>query len=82
MFSGNVDLSPRWTVGASSGYDLKNKGITYTQLRFERDLLSWKLNFSWIPFSTRSSWNFFIGIKSGILKDIKYEQRRQRDRQL
>jgi len=33
-------------------------------------------------FSTRSSWNFFIGIKSGILKDIKYEQRRQRDRQL
>jgi lipopolysaccharide assembly outer membrane protein LptD (OstA) len=82
MFSGNVDLSPRWSVGASSGYDLKNKGITYTQLRFERDLLSWKLNFSWIPFSTRSSWNFFIGIKSGILKDIKYEQRRQRDRQL
>ena len=82
MFSGNVDLSPRWTVGASSGYDLKNKGITYTQLRFERDLLSWKLNFSWIPFSTRSSWNFFIGIKRGILKDIKYEQRRQRDRQL
>ena len=82
MFSGDIELSPRWSIGASSGYDLKNKGITYTQLRFERDLLSWKLNFSWIPFSTRSSWNFFIGIKSGILKDIKYEQRRQRDRQL
>jgi len=82
MFSGNVDLSPRWTVGASSGYDLKNKGITYTQLRFERDLLSWRLNFSWVPISARSSWNFFIGIKSNILSDIKYDKRRQRDRQL
>jgi lipopolysaccharide assembly outer membrane protein LptD (OstA) len=82
MFSGDIDISPRWTIGASSGYDLKNKGITYTQLRFERDLLSWRMNFSWIPFSANSSWNFFIGIKSGILKDIKYDKRRQRDRQL
>jgi lipopolysaccharide assembly outer membrane protein LptD (OstA) len=82
MVSGNVDLSPRWSVGASSGYDFKNKGITYTQLRFERDLLSWRMNFSWIPFSNRSSWNFFIGIKSSILSDIKYDKRRQRDRQL
>ena len=82
MFSGNVDLSPRWTVGASSGYDLKSKGITYTQLRFERDLLSWRLNFSIVPFSSRSSWNFFIGIKSSILSDIKYDKQRRPDRQL
>lgn len=82
MFSGNVDLSPRWSVGVSSGYDLKNKGITYTQLRFERDLLSWRMNFSLVPFSSRSSWNFFIGIKSGILSDIKYDKRRQSDKQL
>jgi len=82
MFSGDVEISPRWSIGASSGYDLKNKGITYTQLRFERDLLSWRMNFSWIPFSVNSSWNFFIGIKSSILKDIKYDKRRQRDRNL
>ena len=82
MFSGDVDIAPRWTIGASSGYDLKNKGITYTQLRFERDLQSWRMNFSWIPFSANKQWNFFIGIKSSILRDIKYEQRRQRDRQL
>ena len=82
MFSGDIELSPRWSVGASSGYDLKNKGFTYTQLRFERDLESWRMNFSWIPFSTRSSWNFFIGIRSSILKDIKYEKRKQPDKQL
>ncbi len=82
MFSGDIDLTKRWSFGFSSGYDFKNRGITYTQLRFERDLLSWRMNFSWIPFSSRSSWNFFIGIKSSLLKDLKYEQRRQRDRQL
>ena len=55
-------------------YDFKGKGFTYTQLRFNRDLNSWRLNFSWVPFSDRSSWNFFIGIKSGLLSDIKYEK--------
>ena len=82
MFSGDVEISPKWRIGASSGYDLKNTGFTFTQLRFERDLLSWRMNFSWVPFSTYKQWNFFIGIKSGILSDIKYDKRRQRDQQL
>ena len=41
MFSGNVDLTPMWKVGVSSGYDFKGEGFTYTQLRFDRDLKSW-----------------------------------------
>ena len=82
MFSGDIELSPRWSVGVSSGYDFKNNGFTYTQLRFERDLESWRMNFSWIPFSSRSSWNFFIGIRSSILSDLKYDKQRQRDKTL
>ncbi|WP_298901662.1 putative LPS assembly protein LptD [uncultured Psychroserpens sp.] len=82
MFSGDIELSPRWAVGASSGYDFVNKGFTQTQLRFERDLLSWRMNFTWVPFGTYNSWNFFIGIRSNLLKDIKYDKRRQRDQQL
>ncbi|BAO77237.1 putative LPS assembly protein LptD [Winogradskyella sp. PG-2] len=80
MFSGDVELSPKWSVGASSGYDFLNQGFTFTQLRFERDLLSWRMNFTWVPFSDRSSWNFFIGISSNLLKDLKYDQRLQPDR--
>lgn len=79
MFSGDVQLSEKWSVRASSGYDLKDFGFTYTQLSFERDLKSWQMNFSWIPFSDRAQWNFFIGIKSSMLKDLKYEKRRQPD---
>jgi len=82
MFSGDIEISPKWSIGASSGYDFKNQGFSYTQLRFARDLLSWRMNFSWIPFSPRSSWNFFIGIKSSILKDLKYEKRLQPDQRL
>lgn len=82
MFSGNIELTPKWKVGVSSGYDFKRKGFTYTQLRFDRDLNSWRLNFSWVPFSQRASWNFFIGIKSGLLSDIKYDKVREPDRRL
>tara|TARA_X000000950_G_scaffold77171_2_gene96749 strand:+ start:112399 stop:114990 length:2592 start_codon:yes stop_codon:yes gene_type:complete len=74
MFSGDINLTPKWTIGISSGYDFKQEGFTYTQFRFDRDLDSWKMNFSWVPFSQRASWNFFIGIKSGMLSDIKYEK--------
>ncbi|MBT5416798.1 MAG: LPS-assembly protein LptD, partial [Cryomorphaceae bacterium] len=82
MISSNLTLTPKWTVGVSSGYDFKQKGFTYTQLRFDRDLDSWKLDFSWVPFSPRASWNFFIGIKSGLLSDLKYEKRSEPDRSL
>jgi len=80
MFSGNIDLSPRWKVGVSSGYDIKGKGFTVTQLRFERDLKSFRMNFSWTPFGSFERWNFFIGIKSiksSILQDLKWENRSQ-----
>ncbi|WP_422104682.1 putative LPS assembly protein LptD [Winogradskyella sp.] len=82
MFSGDVEISPRWSIGVSSGYDFLNQGFTFTQLRFERDLLSWRMNFTWVPIGVNTSWNFFIGIKSNLLKDLKYDQRRQPDRQL
>lgn len=82
MMSANFELSEKWRVGGSSGYDFKNKGVTYTQLRFERDLDSWKMNFNWVPFSTRASWYFFIGIKSNLLSDLKYDKRRLPDKRL
>ncbi|MEM6720091.1 MAG: putative LPS assembly protein LptD [Bacteroidota bacterium] len=82
MFSGNVELTPQWKVGISSGYDFKNQGFTFTQMRFERDLKSWRINFNWVPFSARASWYFFIGIKASILRDIKWEQRSEPDRRL
>ncbi len=80
MISANTDLTPKWKVGISTGYDFVQKGVTYTQLRFERDLASWRMSFNWTPFGTNANWNFFIGIKSGILSDIKWEKRNYSNR--
>lgn len=82
MFSGDIELTPKWKVGASSGYDIKNQGFSYTQLRFSRDLDSWKLNFNWVPFGTRQTYYFFIGVKSSMLSDLKYDKRKVPDRRL
>jgi lipopolysaccharide assembly outer membrane protein LptD (OstA) len=82
MFSGDIEIAPKWVIGGSSGFDLKDAGFTYTQLRFQRDLDSWRMSFNWVPFSPRASWYFFIGIKSAILRDIKYDRRMEPDRRL
>ncbi|WP_372339341.1 putative LPS assembly protein LptD [Flavobacterium sp. MFBS3-15] len=80
MFSGNIDITPRWKMGFSSGYDFVQKGVTFTQMRFERDLLSWRMDFNWIPIGDNTSWGFFIGIKSSVLSDIKWDKRQVPDR--
>lgn len=81
MVSGDVELSPRWSVGGNTGYDFANKGVSFTTLRFNRDLESWRLSFNWTPIGPQNSWFFFIGIKSGALSDIKWDQRKQPDPQ-
>jgi len=81
-FSTNIDLTPKWKIGISSGYDFVQQGVTFTQLRFERDLLSWRMDFNWLPFDDNAFWGFFIGIKSSVLSDIKWEKRTVPDRQL
>ena len=75
MISINADLTPKWKTGISTGYDFVQKGVTFTQLRFERDLLSWRMDFNWTPFGNNANWGFFIGIKSGVLSDIKWDKR-------
>lgn len=82
MASANVSLTPKWKVNVSSGYDFKNKGVTFTNLGINRDLDSWNMNISWTPFGNRQSWYFFIGVKSGMLRDLKYEKRREPDKRL
>ena len=80
MFSGDIELSPRWKVGGSSGYDFLNSGFTLTQLRFERNLGSFNMRFNWTPFGQYKRWFFFIGIDASILSDLKWENRSQQVR--
>jgi hypothetical protein len=82
MFNGNLELSPKWKVRYSSGYDFKNKGFSYTRLGFTRDLDSWNFNFDWSPFGRNKSYYFRIGVNSGMLNDLKWDKRSLPDRLL
>ena len=82
MFNGNIELSPKWKVRYSSGYDLENKGFSYTRLGFTRDLDSWNFSFDWSPFGNNKSYYFRIGVNSGMLNDLKWDKRSLPDRLL
>lgn len=81
-FSGNIELTPKWGVGFSSGYDIDEGSFSYTRLNFSRDLDSWRFNFNWIPFGTNTSYSFFIGVKSSMLSDLKWDKTKPADRVL
>ena len=82
MFNGNLELSPKWKVRYSSGYDFKNKGFTFTRLGFTRDLDSWSFSFDWSPFGNNKSYYFRIGVNSSMLNDLKWDKRSLPDRLL
>lgn len=80
-FIGSMELTPKWDINFSSGYDFKQKGLSNTRIGFKRDLDSWQMSFSWIPFGN-TSYYFVIGVKAATLKDLKYDQHKISDRKL
>lgn len=82
VFSGDLELTPKWKVGYSSGYDVLGGAFTFSRFNFTRDLDSWQFNFNWVPFGAISSYTFFIGVKSSVLQDLKWDKNRPPDRRL
>lgn len=75
-FNGDFSLTEKWKIVFNSGYDFKNREITTTQLTISRDLHCWVVNLSWVPFGKFQSYNFYIGVKSSLLKDLKLNRTR------
>ena len=73
--SANVSLTKNWRVAMSTGYDISNKGMSYTTVDIYRDLHCWEMRFSWVPFGYYKSWFFQINIKADALRDVKYEKK-------
>ncbi len=74
-FSGDINLTPNWRIGFSSGYNFEMKEITYTSLDIYRDLHCWELLINWIPFGFRKSYNLTLRVKSSVLQDLKLTRR-------
>ena len=68
--SGNVKLTPRLSINASSGFDLKAMKITTTQFSFTYDLHCFNISVSWVPTGSWASYQFRIAANAAALADI------------
>lgn len=75
-FSGDINLTQKWKISFSSGYDFVTKKFTYTNLNIHRDLHCWEMSFHWIPFGTYRSYSFQINVKPSPLQDLKLTRKR------
>lgn len=71
-FSGDFSLTPKWKIGFNTGYDIKSRKITTTNLSIFRDLHCWEMRLTAVPFGYYRSFNFQINVKASVLQDLKY----------
>jgi len=76
IFSGNMKITNKWKVGFRSGYDFESKELTYSSIDVYRDLHCWELLFNWIPIGYHQSYTLTIRVKADVLKDLKYEKKK------
>lgn len=71
-----ISPTPYWSLSTSTSYDFTSKEFSQARISFNRDLRSFNLTFSWVPFGRYKTWDFYIGIKADILKDaVKYDSK-------
>jgi lipopolysaccharide assembly outer membrane protein LptD (OstA) len=73
--NGSLELTPKWSLTFSSGYNLDEKELSHTNLRITRNLHCWNMSFNLVPVGTYKSYFFTIAVNSSLLKDLKYEKR-------
>ncbi|HMJ70050.1 MAG TPA: putative LPS assembly protein LptD [Cyclobacteriaceae bacterium] len=75
-FNGDLSVTEKWKVDFNSGFDFQSKKFTQSQFGIRRDLHCWQVSLSWVPFGRYQNYNFSIGIKSGMLRDLKLDRQR------
>ncbi len=76
-FSGDINVTKYWKIGATSGYDFTNKQLSYTSVNLYRDLKCWEARIDWVPFGFRKSYSLTINLKTSMLSDLKIPRQRQ-----
>lgn len=76
MVAGDLNLTPRWKLAVSTGYDFTSKSLTITSIDIYRDLHCWEMRLNTIPFGDRKSFNFSLNVKASILQDLRLQRRR------
>ncbi len=75
-FQGELQITSRWKMTMSSGYNFDYKQLTLTSMDIYRDLHCWAMHMQLVPFGPRKSFTFTLNVKSAILQDLKLVRRR------
>lgn len=76
-FNGDANITPKWKVQFTSGWDFRNKTFSQTNFSIYRDLHCWDMSFSWVPFGAYQSYSVDIKVKAAVLQDLKLSKRKQ-----
>ena len=68
--SGNIKLTPRLSIQATSGFDLMAMKFTTTQLSASYDLHCFNIALSWVPMGQWKSYSFRIAANASALADL------------
>lgn len=70
QISGNVKLTPRLSIQASSGFDFMAMKFTSTQFSASYDLHCFNIAVSWVPMGMYKSYSFRIAANAAALADL------------
>ena len=68
--SGNIKLTPRLSIQATSGFDVMAMRFTTTQFSATYDLHCFNIAVSWVPMGTYKSYSFRIAANASALADL------------
>ena len=68
--SGNIKVTPRLSVNATSGFDFTSMKITTTQVSATYDLHCFNISVQWVPLGMYKSYSFRIAANASALSDL------------
>ncbi len=75
-FSGSLNVTEKWKIGATTGWDFVANNLSFTSVDIYRDMHCWEMLFNWIPIGPRKSYNLTVRVKASMLQDLKLERSR------
>ena len=70
--NGRVEVTRKWAVGFTSGYDFTTKQVSASSFDITRDLHCWTMAFQWRPFGYYRGFQFHINVKASTLQSLKW----------
>jgi hypothetical protein len=68
--SGNIQLTPKMSIQAQTGWDFVAMKMTTSQMSFKYDLHCFNIAVSWVPAGMYQSYSFIISANAAALSDL------------